>query len=357
MKLLDDYSQSTKDNISTMVDSCLNNLWITDLILVCCWFFYNAYMGRCTLQMVGQSFLLSIIISSLYRWIYYEIVIRHDIKLNSMQRYVILNLYLALLLAHPSGHPCLDILIMAVIVIFPVWGTKKEIYIESGICGFFFVIRHLILYELGNPGLEASEFMNIVTMLALGFLIVYGGVYVHSQTLVLGNATKLDSATGLYNHEFFYEELEKRMDTFSQLPQKEREEQTFSLLIADIDNFKRVNDTYGHAYGDIVLLELANIFKNYCGKKDFAARYGGEEFVLILGDCQKKDALNRANTIRKKFSQVKVADSDGVEHQFTVSLGVAEYNKVWDTASQFFEQADKALYEAKNTGKNRVCSS
>ena len=120
---------------------------------------------------------------------------------------------------------------------------------------------------------------------------------------------------------------------------------------------KKVNDTYGHAYGDIVLLELANIFKNYCGKKDFAARYGGEEFVLILGDCQKKDALNRANTIRKKFSQVKVADSDGVEHQFTVSLGVAEYNKVWDTASQFFEQADKALYEAKNTGKNRVCSS
>ena len=110
-------------------------------------------------------------------------------------------------------------------------------------------------------------------------------------------------------------------------------------------------------FGDEVLLGLAGIFKNYCGSKDFAARYGGEEFVLIVGGCHKKDALTRANTIRKRFAETVFSDASGEEHQFTVSLGVAEYDRPWNTASKFFDQSDQALYQAKNTGKNRVCSS
>ena len=77
---------------------------------------------------------------------------------------------------------------------------------------------------------------------------------------------------------------------------------------------------------------------------------------MIVGGCHKKDALTRANTIRKEFGNTIFTDATGAAHQFTISMGVAEYDKPWDTASKFFDQADQALYQAKNTGKNRVCS-
>lgn len=79
--------------------------------------------------------------------------------------------------------------------------------------------------------------------------------------------------------------------------------------------------------------------------------------VRPLGGCSRNDALTRANTIRRRFAETVFTDAGGEEHQFTISLGVAEYNQPWDTASEFFSQADQALYQAKNTGKNRVCVS
>jgi diguanylate cyclase (GGDEF)-like protein len=243
-----------------------------------------------------------------------------------------------------------------VIVMFPVW--SNQLWARFQVIGFavYALARHLILYYSGFRLSGYWQVTNLIGMFCIGAMLYYNVCYVYSQTMRLGDATRMDAATGLYNHEYFYEELEKRMKDYAQLSEKEREEGGFCLLIADIDNFKRVNDTYGHAFGDEVLLGLANIFKSYCGGKDFAARYGGEEFVLIVGGCQKKDALTRANTIRKKFAGMIFVDAAGEEHQFTVSLGVAEYSQPWDTASKFFDQSDQALYHAKNTGKNRVCS-
>ena len=110
----------------------------------------------------------------------------------------------------------------------------------------------------------------------------------------------------------------------------EEKKETFSVMIADIDNFKKVNDTYGHAFGDEVIRQVVVAFAEGHGNNDFSARYGGEEFAMIL-------------------------PKRGREKHFTLSIGVAEYTKTYENASTFFEQADKALYEAKRSGKNRVC--
>lgn len=157
-----------------------------------------------------------------------------------------------------------------------------------------------------------------------------------------------DSLTHLYNHEAFYEELEHHMRKYTD------KGEVFSVLIADIDNFKKVNDTYGHAYGDEVIREVAITLEKCKGAKDIAARYGGEEFALIMPNRVLSEGVIMGNDIRKKFESCEMESEDGPKH-FTISVGVAEYNREYTTASEFFEQADKALYEAKNSGKNKVC--
>ena len=173
---------------------------------------------------------------------------------------------------------------------------------------------------------------------------------IRKSTIALDLQGWKDSLTHMYNHEAFYEELENYMKRY-----KEKGE-TFSILIADIDNFKKVNDTYGHAYGDEVIREVASVFEQCKGKKEFASRYGGEEFALIMPGRDKKDAVLLADKIRREFEKRKLECEDGAK-SFTISIGVAEYAKEYPTASLFFEQADKALYDAKVGGKNKVCCS
>lgn len=157
-----------------------------------------------------------------------------------------------------------------------------------------------------------------------------------------------DSLTHLYNHETFYEELEYHMKRY------EEKKETFSVMIADIDNFKKVNDTYGHAFGDEVIRQVVVAFAEGHGNNDFSARYGGEEFAMILPKRGIEEAMGIAENIRKKFEEIAFQTELGEKH-FTLSIGVAEYTKIYENASTFFEQADKALYEAKRSGKNRVC--
>lgn len=357
MRALDDYNKEKDKNMGLMIGICMKSLWFCYAVISAIWYIlvvvYEGYQ-----RILLQRMILPLVVSGMMWLLYYQLVVLRGKKLRSSVTFSILNWYLAvMLILHPSEAPILDGLLFGVIVMFPVWTnsfwTKAQMINGAAIV----IVRHLLLFFLGVQQRDCTQFANILGIFCLGIMLYCNVEYVHEQTLILGDATRMDAATGLYNHECFYEELERRMQAFDMVAQDQKEEACFCLLIADIDNFKKVNDTYGHAYGDQVLLGLADIFKSYCGAKDFAARYGGEEFVLIVGGCHKKDALTRADTIRKKFQNAVFTDAGGEEHQFTVSLGVAEYSRKWDTASKFFEQADQALYQAKNTGKNRVCSS
>lgn len=356
MRVLEDYNRQRDKKFCNMVGSCMKSMGLCYFMINVSWLiltwatggYYEGIMKKCFAPM-----LLPLAEYVLYYWL----VVRKERELHHITNYLLLNIYLVLLLTHPSGLSVLDGLLFGVIATFPIWTDQRWAKIQVIIFAGMVVVRHLVIYMTGYQVVDYWRLTNLVGMFCIGGLVYCNVKYVHNQTVLLGDATRMDAATGLYNHEYFYEELEKRMAGYAQLTEKTREDAGFCLLIADIDNFKKVNDTYGHAFGDEVLLGLAGIFKNYCGKKDFAARYGGEEFVLIVGGCHKKDALTRANTIRRRFADTVFTDASGGEHQFTVSLGVAEYDRPWDTASKFFDQADQALYQAKNTGKNRVCAS
>ena len=138
------------------------------------------------------------------------------------------------------------------------------------------------------------------------------------------------------------------------MKRSQRYEKPLCLLITDIDHFKKFNDTYGHQQGDIVLKETARLLKESVRKIDLAARYGGEEFAVILPETDIENAKMVAERIRKKIEEFKVPGQNEPLH-VTVSVGVAQYEPEKDTEKKdFIEHADKALYKAKDSGRNRV---
>ncbi len=161
-----------------------------------------------------------------------------------------------------------------------------------------------------------------------------------------------DELTNIYNRKAFDETLEKMISL------GKRKKSPFSLLLVDIDHFKQVNDTYGHLIGDEVLIFMAKQLGSLIRKEDMLARFGGEEFVLILPETQLIDALTVANNIVNFFSSttLKYKTAPKSVGIVTVSIGVAEY-KIGETGKELCSNADKALYEAKNDGRNCVRAS
>lgn len=157
--------------------------------------------------------------------------------------------------------------------------------------------------------------------------------------------SRIEPFTGLYNHKTFYEYLK------SLIEQSEHFNFPLSLAVMDIDNFKKVNDTYGHSFGDEVIKAFAEIIKENTGTDDYAARYGGEEFAIIFPDKDKNTAFEIVEKIRKEFNE-KVFEGKENE-RFSFSAGIREHYKGL-SMQEFFEQADTALYTSKSAGKNRT---
>lgn len=154
-----------------------------------------------------------------------------------------------------------------------------------------------------------------------------------------------DALTGLYLRRVFDFYLNKEIATSN------RYNIPLSLLMVDIDDFKKVNDTYGHQKGDETLKEVAKIFLQHSRQSDLAARYGGEEIAIILPSTTLEDAYNLAEELRKDvFFQFNKPNTPSV----SVSIGVALLNYGENSILELIEKADKALYKAKESGKNKV---
>ncbi|HIE59298.1 MAG TPA: GGDEF domain-containing protein [Hydrogenothermaceae bacterium] len=149
--------------------------------------------------------------------------------------------------------------------------------------------------------------------------------------------------TGLFNKGKFNKVLKKEVE------RAKRYKRPLSLIIFDIDHFKRINDTYGHKVGDEVLKELAKIIKSVIRKADFVARWGGEEFVILAPETDLDGALNLAEKLRQTVEKHQFPTVKNV----TISLGVAQYID-GETPEEFIIRADMALYKAKENGRNRV---
>lgn len=126
-----------------------------------------------------------------------------------------------------------------------------------------------------------------------------------------------------------------------------------SILLLDIDNFKKINDTYGHLIGDKVLITVANLIKDRLRDIDLIGRYGGEEIVISLLGANKNSAYNVAEEIRKKISTTQIKVKKNKKINITVSIGVAELTKE-KTLDELIEKADQAMYKAKKSGKNKT---
>lgn len=157
-----------------------------------------------------------------------------------------------------------------------------------------------------------------------------------------------DSLTGLYNRHIF-EILEK--DLFS----ARRETRPVSLAIIDIDNFKMINDLYGHTQGDLLLKEFSKTLVSTIRKEDYAARYGGDEIMLFFPGMTMQNAMKKTEEIRIIFEDFRIPCGND-QMGTTLTIGVAAYPQHGETLEELFKAADRALYKAKEEGRNRVMS-
>jgi diguanylate cyclase (GGDEF)-like protein len=155
-----------------------------------------------------------------------------------------------------------------------------------------------------------------------------------------------DSLTGLLNHSRTIERVEQELSL------ARRRRSAFSLVLIDLDHFKRVNDVYGHVVGDRVLKSLAALLRQRLRRSDIIGRCGGEEFALLLPDTPAKDALGVIDGLRHRFGELSHATQLG-ELFVTFSAGVAS-SEEWTTPNLLWEAADAALYAAKESGRNCV---
>jgi diguanylate cyclase (GGDEF)-like protein len=164
----------------------------------------------------------------------------------------------------------------------------------------------------------------------------------------LRDLTQQDGLTGIHNRRYLDKRLSEEFTRFK------RKGTQFSLLIFDIDDFKKVNDTYGHQFGDRILINLAGLCSTIIRGSDIIARYGGEEFCLILSDTIGWGAMAFAERLRR-LVETQTVRYGNEEVNVTISIGIAEINDRIGDTDELLKRADEAMYRAKESGKNRVC--
>lgn len=172
-------------------------------------------------------------------------------------------------------------------------------------------------------------------------------IEIAAQYQLLREIASHDGLTGLYNHREMHALLDKEIDRAC------RYNTSLSIIMLDIDHFKKVNDNFGHLAGDCVLRWLADLIKESSRTCDINSRYGGEEFAIILPETTGESTYKKAEALRQLIEKNSYSD-ESVNISITVSIGVAEFC-VGDTKMSFIERADKALYCSKSLGRNRVC--
>ncbi len=171
---------------------------------------------------------------------------------------------------------------------------------------------------------------------------------IEEQNKALSKLAITDGLTGLINRRHFQELLDREIKLTN------RYDRNLSLLMLDLDHFKDINDTCGHQYGDYVLKEFSGLVEGVLRQTDIFARYGGEEFMVVLPNTDMSGGSVMAEKIRKETLAHRF-EQGGIISRVTVSIGIASYDNLDDcNAEKFVNHTDKALYHAKNSGRNQV---
>jgi len=214
----------------------------------------------------------------------------------------------------------------------------------------YFVYKNdatLFLAATNNPIRVMLSLIGI-HLLVTSLLIMqsYFGSRLRSNSLLMERLSKTDALTGLFNHKMFYEYLEQTLRELSA-----ELVSNVHLAMIDIDNFKQINDSFGHATGDLIVRRVAEAIRSNKTSSDFVARYGGEEFAIIFRDKTLQQACKIAENIRLELEKLHHPE---IGHQpVTISIGLKQASPEM-SKSELFERADELMYSAKRQGKNRT---
>ncbi len=223
---------------------------------------------------------------------------------------------------------------------------NKDVY--AVIIGISTLTSHVLISDILQSG--ADDFINKPFSEDLFMARIKANVRTYflmqqlqEKNMRLAQLVKEDGLTGLYNHKYIMEMLEKEIDRV------QRYSTALSVMMFDIDHFKLVNDNYGHHIGDVVLEQLGKYMSNDTRKIDISGRYGGEEFVIILPDTDRDGAMIYAERLRQEIEAMRFGEK---KIRITVSGGIATYTD--ESAVELVKIADKHLYYAKRNGRNQI---
>ncbi len=239
--------------------------------------------------------------------------------------------------------------ILALVTILLVMKLSSAVIASISAVGIYmaYVITSYYAMKLSNLWIELvypllAAILAFITALIIKYLIKSRDF---EQQYKLATT---DGLTDLYNHRYFQDQMKMNVE------HSKRYETNFSLIIIDIDFFKKFNDTYGHQSGDAVLRQVAQILKRNVRATDIVCRYGGEEMSIILPNTGKDEAQMTAEKICKIVSEKQFKLNNDKETHVTISLGVSTYPFDGETPTNLIDAADKRLYNAKNNGRNQV---
>ncbi|QZY55825.1 GGDEF domain-containing protein [Crassaminicella profunda] len=291
-----------------------------------------------------------------------EIIYYFSTKFRDITIIVITSLFVSVLVSiHEDVQALQTAYILPILISIGYFELKKTIFSFILNLSSFFIIyaNHPFIFENTFLG----QLIAMVLVLFIGFLISIEIMcrekkmlhHIHKamkskedlliKNIVMEQNSKIDPLTGLYNHRSFHEYLDILIE------QAKQDNVSIHLAILDIDNFKQVNDTFGHGVGDLVLKRISSTIKNNISFNDFPSRYGGEEFAVIFTDITLAEAHKNIDHIRILIEDTFHEELKG--RPVTVSIGLQEYKKEMDKKS-LFESADALLYLAKKMGKNKT---
>ena len=233
--------------------------------------------------------------------------------------------------------------------VFIIWEQRQYLFKFGAnrpvTCGAHHMYQNVTMFPIIGDNGEVSRFCIMVYDVTDQALSKLGMSRLNDELKV---ASRIDGLTGLFNRRYWQERFEQAYKL------AKRREKPSTALMLDIDHFKKVNDTYGHQAGDSVIQSLAHLIKRCVRETDLAGRYGGEEFAVILTDSAVDNAVTVAERLRR------LAEHSQVEHEgqiikFNISVELAEFSPLCDSPMEWLERADQALYQAKQTGRNKYC--
>lgn len=225
---------------------------------------------------------------------------------------------------------------------------------------FFYITKYSTLYDANEFAVNIIGFINIIVIISLLTSIFYK---FYLETSILNDKLKavadIDGLTGVYNRRFFNEYAEIEINKlFSELKYntESKYQMNFGIAIIDLDDFKKINDTYGHLTGDNVLVQVVGIIKRINFSRDIVCRYGGEEFVILFTNTSREGAIKASEKIRKEVEQHRFDFNDEIKNgQVTLSIGFASFDEnIPNNIESILKLADERLYMAKASGKNKL---